>query len=206
VVCQGAVGDAVEGGRVKRGLGLELQPPDAESPPLSPAGEARDGPLAGPGEGVFWLRRLGTPSPGALGRVSPLPQAGEGGCGLAVRAYAVEMSRVIRIVSPHAASLRQRMPEAEARLWRQLRDRRLMGHKFRRQHSIGPFIADFACVAARLAIELDGSQHADAAAADARRTAFLEAEGWTVIRFWNARVMTDTDNVLREIIAHLPPE
>jgi very-short-patch-repair endonuclease len=116
------------------------------------------------------------------------------------------MSRVIRIVSPHAASLRQRMPEAEARLWRQLRDRRLMGHKFRRQHSIGPFIADFACVAARLAIELDGSQHADAAAADARRTAFLEAEGWTVIRFWNARVMTDTDNVLREIIAHLPPE
>jgi very-short-patch-repair endonuclease len=125
---------------------------------------------------------------------------------LAVRAYTVEMSRVTRIVSPHAAPLRQSMPEAEARLWHQLRDRRLMGHKFRRQHSIGPFIADFACVAARLVIELDGSQHADAAAADARRTAFLEAEGWTVIRFWNARVMTDMDNVLREIIAHLPPE
>jgi very-short-patch-repair endonuclease len=116
------------------------------------------------------------------------------------------MSRVIRIVSPHAAPLRQRIPEAEARLWHKLRDRRLMGHKFRRQHSIGPFIADFACVAARLVIELDGSQHADAEAADARRTAFLEAEGWTVIRFWNARVMTDMDNVMREIIAHLPPE
>ncbi len=116
------------------------------------------------------------------------------------------MSRVTRSVSPHAAPMRQVMPEAEARLWRQLRDRRLLGHKFRRQHSIGPYIADFACITARLVIELDGSQHADAEEADARRTAFMVAEGWTVIRFWNARVLTDVDNVLREIIAHLPPE
>ena len=101
--------------------------------------------------------------------------------------------------------LRQAMPEAEARLWQQLRDRRLLGHKFRRQHSIGPFIADFACVPARLVIELDGSQHAGAEEADARRTAFLNAQGWTVVRFWNGRVMTDLDNVLREIIAYLPP-
>ncbi len=115
------------------------------------------------------------------------------------------MSRVIRLVSPHAAPLRQAMPEAEARLWQQLRDRRLMGHKFRRQHSIGPSVADFACVAARLVIELDGSQHAEAEAADSRRTAFLVAGGWTVIRFWNARVLTDMDNVLRDIIGHLPP-
>ena len=116
------------------------------------------------------------------------------------------MSRVTRIVSPHAAPLRQTMPEAEVRLWQQLRDRRLMGHKFRRQHSIGPFIADFACAAARLVIELDGSQHADAKAADARRTSFVNAHGWTVLRFWNARVITDMDNVLREILAYLPGE
>ncbi|PZN97339.1 MAG: hypothetical protein DCF31_00830 [Alphaproteobacteria bacterium] len=116
------------------------------------------------------------------------------------------MSLVTRTVSSHAAPMRQTMPEAEARLWRQLRDRRLLGHKFRRQHSIGPYIADFACVAARLVIELDGSQHADAEEADARRTAFMVAKSWTVIRFWNARVLTDMDNVLREIIAHLPPE
>jgi very-short-patch-repair endonuclease len=115
------------------------------------------------------------------------------------------MSRVTRNVSPHAAPLRQAMPEAEVRLWHQLRDRRLMGHKFRRQHSIGPFVADFACVTARLVIELDGSQHALAVESDARRTAFLAAEGWTEIRFWNARVMADMDNVLREIIARLPP-
>jgi very-short-patch-repair endonuclease len=116
------------------------------------------------------------------------------------------MSRVTRIVSPHAAPLRQAMPEAEARLWHQLRDRRLLQHKFRRQHSIGPFIADFACVEARLVIELDGSQHAYDQEADARRTAFLAAQGWKVIRFWNARVLTDMDNVLREIITHLPPD
>ena len=116
------------------------------------------------------------------------------------------MSRVTRIVSRHAAALRQTMPEAETRLWHQLRDRRMMGHKFRRQHSIGPFVADFACVAARLVIELDGSQHALATEADARRTELLNAEGWTVIRFGNASVLTDIDNVLREIAAHLPPE
>ncbi len=115
------------------------------------------------------------------------------------------MSRVTRIVSPHAAPLRQAMTEAETRLWHQLRDRRLIGHKFRRQHSIGPYIADFACIAARLVIELDGSQHASEADADARRTAYLAGQGWTVIRFWNARVLTDLDNVLREIIANLPP-
>jgi very-short-patch-repair endonuclease len=121
--------------------------------------------------------------------------------------YAFAMSRVTRIVSPHAAPLRQSMPEPEpeARLWHQRRDRRLLGHKFRRQHGIGPFIADFAWVAARLVIELDGSRHARAEAADARRTAYLAAEGWTVIRFGNARVMSDMDNLLREIIAHLPP-
>jgi len=115
------------------------------------------------------------------------------------------MSRVTRIVSPNAVPLRRAMPEAEARLWQQLRDRRLLGRKFRRQHSIAPYIADFACVPARLVIELDGSQHAGAEEADARRTAFLNAQGWTVIRFWNGRVMTDMDNVLREIVAHLPP-
>jgi very-short-patch-repair endonuclease len=113
------------------------------------------------------------------------------------------MSRVTRIVSPHAAPMRQSMPEAEAKLWQQLRNRQLLRQKFRRQHSIGPFIADFACIEARLVIELDGSQHAHAEEADARRTAFLVAEGWTVIRFWNARVLADMDNVLREIIAQL---
>ena len=95
------------------------------------------------------------------------------------------------------------MPEAETRLWHRLRDRRLMGHKFRRQHSIGPYIADFACVAARLVVELDGSQHALATEADAQRTAFMAAQGWRVVRFWNAQVLTGIDDVLATILHHL---
>lgn len=95
------------------------------------------------------------------------------------------------------------MPEAETRLWHQIRDRRLMGHKFRRQHSIGAYIADFACIESRLVIELDGSQHANAAEADARRTGFMNEQGWTVLRFWNAQIITGIDDVLRVILHHL---
>ena len=76
------------------------------------------------------------------------------------------------------------MTRFERRLWSLLRQRP-EGLKFRRQHPACGFIADFACVEARLIIELDGSQHADQAAADARRTAILEAHGWQVMRFWN---------------------
>ena len=76
-----------------------------------------------------------------------------------------------------------------------------MGLSFRRQHPIGPFIADFACPAARVIVELDGSQHADdsATAKDDQRTKFLEAQGWQVIRFWNHDVLADIDNVCQHI-------
>jgi very-short-patch-repair endonuclease len=84
----------------------------------------------------------------------------------------------------HARRLRRDMTRFERRLWSLLRQRP-EGLKFRRQHPACGFIADFACVEARLIIELDGSQHADQAAADARRTAILEAHGWQVMRFWN---------------------
>ena len=84
----------------------------------------------------------------------------------------------------HARRLRRDMTRFERRLWSLLRQRP-EGLKFRRQHPACGFIADFACVEARLIIELDGSQHADQAAADARRTAILEADGWQVMRFWN---------------------
>nr|WP_295663725.1 DUF559 domain-containing protein [Polymorphobacter sp.] len=109
------------------------------------------------------------------------------------------MSRVRRTVSPHAAPLRAAATDAEAALWAELRDRRFIGWKFRRQHSIGPYIADFVCIAARLVIELDGSQHVDAAAYDERRTAVLANEGWHVVRFWNADVFTKLDQVLATV-------
>jgi very-short-patch-repair endonuclease len=95
--------------------------------------------------------------------------------------------------------LRQTATEAERRLWSALRDRQLGGAKFRRQHRIGPFIADFACVEHRLVIEADGGQHADNPA-DARRTAWLRARGWTVLRLWNNDILANPDGVRAVIL------
>src|SRR5215471_16587248 len=101
---------------------------------------------------------------------------------------------------PHkrARELRVNMTDAERRLWSALRDRRLQRFKFRRQHPIGPFIADFACVEHRLIIEADGGQHAESDT-DARRTRWLEADGWYVLRFWNNDIMRNTEEVLETI-------
>lgn len=90
------------------------------------------------------------------------------------------------------------MTDPEERLWFQLRNNRLQGLKFRRQHPIGPFIADFACSARMLVVELDGSQHS--LEVDANRTRFLEARGWRVLRFWNFEVLRDEQLVLEETL------
>ena len=100
--------------------------------------------------------------------------------------------------------LRTNMTDAERRLWAALRGRRLRGFKFRRQHRLGPFIADFVCVEHRLVIEADGGQHAESTG-DARRTAWLEARGWRVLRFWNNDVLGNIDGVLMEMQSALTP-
>ena len=98
-----------------------------------------------------------------------------------------------------ARELRRNSTDAEARLWFRLRDRQLHGLKFRRQHRLGPYIADFYCDECELVVELDGGQHADAVAADAKRTAYIEGLGLTVLRFWNNDVLSNTDGVLTRI-------
>jgi len=105
----------------------------------------------------------------------------------------------------HSRELRRNSTDAEVLLWFHLRDRRLDGHRFRRQHSVGPFIVDFACLGSRVAIELDGGHHADehASASDATRTRKLEAMGWTVLRYWNDEVLQQTDAVLEDILRWL---
>ncbi len=101
--------------------------------------------------------------------------------------------------------LRREQTDAERTLWRQLRNRRLLGWKFRRQHRIGPYFADFVCLEAGLVIELDGSQHLDGVAYDAVRTARLRREGFGVLRFWNDLVLRETDAVLAAITIALAP-
>ena len=102
-----------------------------------------------------------------------------------------------------ARSLRKGATEAETRLWHHLRNRQLNGWKFRRQFPVDRFIADFACVDAKLIVELDGSQHVDRSDADLERTRVLNNCGYQVIRYWNADVLSKTANVLEDILAHL---
>jgi very-short-patch-repair endonuclease len=92
------------------------------------------------------------------------------------------------ITLQRARGLRAGGTDSEDRLWGELRARRLHGWKWRRQAPIGPFIADFFCPAARLVVELDGSQHLDPADYDARRTRFLEQRGLRVIRFGSEQI------------------
>jgi very-short-patch-repair endonuclease len=99
--------------------------------------------------------------------------------------------------------LRGSQTDAEARLWRHLRDRRLGGYKFRRQHRIGMYVVDLACTDAMLIVEVDGGQHADNVAYDAARTAQLEAAGYQVLRFWNDEVLLRADDVLAAILQAL---
>lgn len=98
-----------------------------------------------------------------------------------------------------ARNLRQRQTDAELRLWSRLRRNQLDGHHFRRQVPIGPYVADFACIARRLVVEVDGGQHANRVDADARRTALMEKFGYRVIRFWNNDVLVNTEAVLETI-------
>ena len=101
-----------------------------------------------------------------------------------------------------APALRSSSPDAERLLWQRLRDRRLGGYKFRRQHPIGGYFADFACVEAKLVVELDGGQHfePDAVEADARRTAVLNKHGFHVLRFTDREALVERDAVLARIL------
>ena len=102
-----------------------------------------------------------------------------------------------------ARVLRNAATDAEQRLWQHLRGRRLQGLKFRRQYPIAGYIADFACIEAKLVIEVDGGQHVEQAAHDAERTRKLQINGYRVLRFWDNDVLLRTDAVLDEILLHL---
>lgn len=102
-----------------------------------------------------------------------------------------------------ARKLRRRQTDAEKRLWFHLRDRTLASRKFRRQYPVGPYIVDFICPQEHLVIEVDGGQHAERISSDAKRTAYLEARGLRVLRFWNNEVLGNMDGVLSIIMGAL---
>jgi very-short-patch-repair endonuclease len=104
--------------------------------------------------------------------------------------------------------LRQNPTAAETVLWHQLRRKRVRNLRFRRQQRIGSYIVDFVCLAARLIVEVDGEPHDLTYEDDQRRTAWLEAQGFHVIRFQNHEVTGDMEGVVRtiemELLRRLP--
>ena len=105
--------------------------------------------------------------------------------------------------------LRLGATEAERKLWQHLKSRQVAGVRFNRQFPIGQYICDFVSRSRRLVIEIDGGQHGrpDGQVYDERRTEFLRAQGYTVIRFWNAEVLDNVEGVIRRIelvLANMP--
>ena len=113
-----------------------------------------------------------------------------------------------KLLQTRARKLRNQSTEAERLLWRHLRSRQVAGFKFRRQAPIAGYIADFACLDAKLVIELDGGQHQTAVAHDAHRDARMGIAGYRVLRFWNNQVFEETASVpeviLNELLALRP--
>ncbi|RJF85423.1 endonuclease domain-containing protein [Sphingomonas cavernae] len=107
------------------------------------------------------------------------------------------MHRIPAHMTANARALRNGQTLAERLLWHRLSCYR---PRFTRQLVIGPYIVDIACRTAKLAIELDGSQHVEAAGYDADRTAFLEQHGWVVLRFWNGEVLENLEGVVEAIL------
>ena len=117
---------------------------------------------------------------------------------MADRKKPIRGSEKIRL---RARELRKRTTHAEKLLWEQLRNRRLNGLKFRRQHVLGLCIVDFSCPEHRLAVELDGDIRSFQEDDDATRTVNLEDRGVVVVRFWNYEVEECLDTVLKTILS-----
>ena len=102
----------------------------------------------------------------------------------------------------YARRLRKGMTDAERALWHLLRDRRMDGWRFRRQEPIDRYTVDFLCFEARLIIEVGGGQHNESES-DQTRHAYLQSQGFRVLRLWNADVLVNRDGVYRTIVTAL---
>ncbi len=95
--------------------------------------------------------------------------------------------------------LRKNPTEAERALWKHLRLRQLEGQKFRRQQPLGRYVVDFVCFEKKLIVELDGGQHSEQVTSDADRSAWLNGQGFRVLRFWNHDAVKDIEAVKETI-------
>lgn len=100
-------------------------------------------------------------------------------------------------LTPRGRSLRQRGGMAEARIWARLRGGTVDGWKIRRQHPVGSYVVDFACMPLRLVIEIDGGVHGrdDVVLRDHLRQQAMEALGWTVVRFTNDQALAEPERI-----------
>jgi very-short-patch-repair endonuclease len=112
-----------------------------------------------------------------------------------------------RKTKKRAIELRRHMPHAEVILWSRLRRKALPGFRFRRQHPIDPYIADFACPLSRLVVEVDGDTHSTGreVAHDRRRDAYMKSRGWRVFRVNNLDIYNNLDMVFEDICRFAPP-
>ena len=154
----------------------------------SPEGEV--GKRSEPGGGADQQRAKTPPSTSLRSATSPA-EAGE--------ESKVRRAKRTLFAQKLARNLRKQPTDAEKRLWYFLHKKQLDGLRFKRQEAIGKYVADFVCPALRLVIEVDGGQHGIEIEKDAARTAWLEAQGYSVIRFWNNEVMGNIEGVLRSI-------
>ena len=107
------------------------------------------------------------------------------------------------LMKARARSLRRKSTDAEILLWQHLRDRRLLGLKFRHQVPIGNYIVDFFCEDVKMIIELDGGQHMEKELYDQVRSDWLVANGFRVVRYWNNDISNKLDAVLENLFSLL---
>ncbi len=210
--------------RLRRGAGLHRhRPPHRRPPPPRPRPRRRACGSRGAPTGFYALNGLRSVLPRLRGRC---PKGGGGWKvrgretrrklerrGYAATRSASEGASPTPMRPLHDApfmrdrrrALRRRQTPSEVRLWQVLRDRQTGGWRFRRQHSVGPYVLDFYCVAARVGVEVDGGIHArpEVAAYDAARTAWLADRGVRIVRVPNAAVLRDAGAVADEIAALL---
>jgi len=132
---------------------------------------------------------------------SPRPQAGEGPGVRAIELPPIRRppAKLPDDIRRYASQMRSTQTDAEQLMWALLRDRRLAGVKFRRQHPVDRYILDFYCSEYKIAIELDGGQHQEQVAYDEKRSAALSKKGIQVLRFWNNQVLAETEGILEAI-------